>query len=301
MSKKWVICKRCSLGGLALLLTLALTPLKSLAAPAEVPQAKSVLQYQSVTGSLLRTLHNRPVQAQLMPFFASPELYAQRWQAIQLYFGRRFGIDDPQHFEFRPQIIVLHSAESESAGGVYQTFAHGSESQYLGGVWSHFLVDHKGQIIQYSPLNRISKGQAGVNDLAVGIEILGSASRYRGPQRLQAGSIARRLEAGQSQQMAAVLDLVQSLQRLYGIPSTRIYSHQEVASIGRLSGSDPDFDWLKGQIRDRVYLGEIPDLKPNGRPQRKYARLQPYGRSDPGPDLMHWVRQALHTQTSLSL
>lgn len=258
-----------------------------------LPAQAASFSYQPDSGVLVQTQQGRQVQQQLLPFFAKPEKYAARWRSIQTYFSSRFEIADPQNYAFTPQIIVLHSTESEGVAGVYQTFAHSSESRYLGGVWTHFLVDQQGKIIQYSPLNRLSKGQAGANDIAVGIEILGTASTYQGNKALKTGSIARRYAAGQRTQLEAVADLTASLQAQFSIPARKIYSHQELALIGKLSGSEPDYNWLKKNISDRVYLGQVADLLPNGKPDRKYGYLEPYGRSDPGLDVVATVKGLL--------
>lgn len=242
---------------------------------------------------LSQTQQGRAVVQKPLPFFKSPTQHMQRWQAINHYFAHRFGIDDVLNTPFRPRAVVLHSTESENEASVYRIFAR-DQSPYLGGVWTTFAVDRDGTIVQYSPLNRLSKGQAGVNDLAVGIEIVGHASRYQGERRLRAGSIARRYEHQQRAQIEAVIDLTQTLQRCFEIPTTRVFSHTEVASIQRRSGQSPvDYNWLKGNIRDAVYLGQKPLLNGAGHPVQTYAYLEPYGRSDPGLDVMQTVRSAL--------
>jgi N-acetyl-anhydromuramyl-L-alanine amidase AmpD len=284
MKKRWVICS-----GLWLALfnntaiVRAQTHHESLASPA-----------QPTIAYLSTTRNQRPVIQKTLPFFQHPTQYTSRWQAIRLYFASRFGIEDAQVYELKPQMIVLHSTESESENSVYHTFAHGSIQQYLGGVWTHFAIDAQGKIVQYSPLNRISKGQAGVNDLAVGIELIGTASTYQSNKRQRLGSLAKRYENKQTAQLEAAADLVATLQAQFQIPAARIFSHQEIANIKRLSGTNPDYNWLKSAIQDRVYLGQIPDLNAKGQPTRKYGVLEPYGRTDPGLDVMQHVFQLLN-------
>lgn len=242
---------------------------------------------------LQQTLGGRAIQQKTLPFFKDPAAHAARWQAIKLYFAHRFGIQDAQQHVMQPQIIVLHSTESESENSAYQTFAHGSVKQYLGGVWTHFAIDAQGQIVQYSPLNRVSKGQAGVNDLALGIELVGTASVCGASSCSRRGSIMQRYLAGNSAQLAAAADLVATLQQQANIPAQRIFSHQEVASLKLLQNKSADASWLIKQIKDRVYLGQVADQSPTGQLTRTYPPLAPYGRSDPGLDVMETLFQLL--------
>lgn len=250
-----------------------------------------------VSGTLEKTLQNRSVQQKILPFFQTPEQYPQRWQSIRLYFKHRFGIPDALSHELRAKIIVLHTTETESEASVYQNFSQGSEKLYLGGVWTHFSVDSEGKIRQYSPLDRLSKGQAGVNDQAIGIEILGFASSYRGRQRIKTGSIVTRYAQGQKTQLEAVADLTTTLQHLYHIPQERIYAHQDIGNLKHLTGQNPDYEGLKKSINDRVFLGEVPLLDHQGQPGQIYGYLQAYGRTDPGFDIMNIVKDLLiHNQ-----
>lgn len=243
-------------------------------------------------GYVNSTLNGVNILKKPLPFFTSPEQHTARWVAIDQYFTHRFGISSALSHHFWPKAIVLHSTESESEAGVFNTFANSSDT-YLGGVWTPFLIDTDGTIYQYSPLDKLSKGQAGVNDLALGIEIVGTASTYGGSQRLNAGSIAQRYEAGNLQQIQAVRDLTRTLQQLLDIPTARVFSHEEVAHIQDLSGENPDYDWLKQNIRDQVYLGKKPLLNSTGQPTKTYGYLEPYGRTDPGADVMGRVREGL--------
>jgi len=282
--------RQLSLAGLILLACQGSLPALATPSPAPIVQEKAPAPLPAY---LTQTLGGRQVVHKTLPFFSAPTQHQSRWQAIKLYFAHRFGMPDAQQHVMQPQIIVLHSTESESENSAYQTFAHGSVKQYLGGVWTHFAIDARGQIVQYSPLDRISKGQAGVNDIALGIELVGTASVYQGGQRTRMGSILQRYQAGQSFQLEAAADLVSTLQQQAGIPVSRIFSHQEVASLKHLQGDNPDYNWLKSQIRDRVYLGQVADQSPNGQLTRKYSYLAPYGRSDPGVDVMHTLQTLL--------
>jgi hypothetical protein len=243
-------------------------------------------------GYLNTTIGGQNVTKKALPFFVSPEDHAPRWAAIDQYFMHRFGISSVLSHHFWPQAVILHSTEGESEASAFNTFANPSDT-YLGGVWTTFVIDAEGSIYQYSPLDKLSKGQAGVNDLALGIEIVGTASTYGGSQRLNPGSIAHRYESGNAKQIQAVTDLTQTLQHLLDIPTARVFSHEEVAHIQGLSGQNPDYDWLKQNIRDQVYLGKKPLLNGSGNPTRTYGYLEPYGRTDPGADVMTFVRENL--------
>lgn len=281
MKSKWAIYSLLSLG----LCTLGA---KAQMAPQRLPQAAT----QVSDGYLQSTVGGLVIKKKPLPLFASPDRYASRWKDIDLYFSNRFGITQAFSHHFLPQAIVLHSTESETETSVFNTFASHSNT-YLGGVWTTFAIDTDGHIYQYSPLNKLSKGQAGVNDLAIGIEIVGSASTYHGSQRTRKGSIAHRYEAGRTQQMQAVIDLTQTLQNILSIPTSRVFSHEEVAQIRTLSGTNPDYDWLKQNIKDKVYLGEKALLNGAGKPTKTYGYLEPYGRTDPGADVMKYVRENL--------
>lgn len=294
---RMTLCPQLGIASLLLWLSATALPPKVLAV-SEHPAAPAATAHPepepvSLAAYLSQTLGGRQIQQKTLPFFKDPAAHTARWQAIRQYFAHRFGIKDAQHHIMHPQIIVLHSTESESENSVYQTFAHGSVKQYLGGVWTHFAIDARGQIVQYSPLNRVSKGQAGVNDIALGIELIGTASVCGPSICSRRGSIMRRYLAGNSAQLAAAADLVATLQQQAGISAQRIFSHQEVASLRLLQDKSPDAHWLKNQIKDRVYLGQVADQSPTGQLTQKYPYLAPYGRSDPGVDVMAAIYQLL--------
>lgn len=285
MKSKWAI------GGFFYLWILGLSATAQIGPEASLPILPQVPSRVS-NGYLKTTIGGQNVTQKPLPFFASPERHTSRWAAIDQYFAHRFGITSVLSHHFWPQAVILHSTESESEASVFNTFASNSNA-YLGGVWTTFVVDTNGSIYQYSPLDKLSKGQAGVNDLALGIEIVGTASAYHGTRRVRQGSIARRYASGNTQQIQAVTDLTQTLQQVLGIPNPRVFSHEEVAKIKHLSGQNPDYDWLKQNIRDQVYLGKKPLLNGSGKPTKTYGYLEPYGRTDPGADVMKRVREGL--------
>lgn len=248
-------------------------------------------------GLLPRTRQGRRIHPHYIGIFTDPIGYQYRREGLEIYFQHRFGWVNILTRPMVAEAIVLHSTEGESEAGAFAVFNQNNRNQYLGGSWTHFLVDQEGQIYQYGPLNRISRGQEGFNDASIGIEIVGTASHYNiddGPgQRLQSGSIINRYQTGQHAQLQAVVDLVQTLQRHYQIPQDYIFSHQDIGKIKHLTGNSPDYTWLKQNIRDKVYLGKAPDLGPNRRPIHYYQYLEPYDRKDPGRDVMALVYQLL--------
>lgn len=240
---------------------------------------------------LKQTLNGRKVIAKPIVIFREPGLAGFRRQGANQYFKTRFGWQNALDQSFQPRVIILHSTESESEAHAFSLFDYNSRSQYLGGTWTHFCVDPQGQIYQYGPLNRISKGQAGLDDIGVGIEIVGTASLWQSEKQIRQGSIMQRWQSGQAQQVQAVLDLIRSLQQHYQIPRERIFSHEALGHIRELKG--PEFLWLRRQIRDRVYLGLEPLVDQNYRPTQWFDFLEPYDRQDPGRDLMELIKDAL--------
>lgn len=213
--------------------------------------------------------------------------YAFRREGLEVYFWHRHDLPQVLAHPFTPRMLVLHSTEGEHESSAYAIFNRNTQQQYLGGVWTHFAVDPAGQIFQYGPLNRVSKGQAGVDDIAVGIEIVGHASRYDAQgQRVAIGSIAKRWEQGDPRQLKAVNDLVKTLQQHFAIPAERIYAHEDIAQARDRQEKMPDFEWLRHHIRDKVYLGLVPDLGEGRKPTVNYGFLTPYDRTDPGRDVI---------------
>ncbi|MBF2051873.1 MAG: N-acetylmuramoyl-L-alanine amidase [Candidatus Sericytochromatia bacterium] len=240
---------------------------------------------------LAQTRGGRKVMHKPIVLFARPEQSPVRVKGLQRAFRERFGWPDVWQTPFEPRAIIAHSTEGEDEAHAFAIFNRNTEAQYLGGVWTHFAVDPAGQIYQYGPLNRVSKGQAGLNDIAVGIEIVGTASLWvdsgaEGGKQSRAGSIIRRWQKQDLRQLAATADLIQTLQQHYQIPLARVYSHEDLGKIRDRKGVFPDYPWLRRQIRDRVYLSLEPVRDKDGQPERWYSFLEPYDRQDPGRDVM---------------
>ncbi|PKL78015.1 MAG: hypothetical protein CVV27_04140 [Candidatus Melainabacteria bacterium HGW-Melainabacteria-1] len=226
--------------------------------------------------------------------FGQPQSTAFRRKGIQAYFRHRFGWADAFATPFEPRAIIMHSTEGESEEHAWQIFNRNTPDLYLGGVWTHFSVGPEGRIYQYGPLNRISKGQAGLDDIAVGIETVGTASLWNAQgEQTRVGSIIRRWQTGDRAQLLAVADLIASLREHYRIPASRVYAPEELGKIRDIRGLRPDTPWLRQQIRDRVYLGLEPIINKDFQPQRWFSFLEPYDRQDPGRDVMAELRKRL--------
>jgi len=257
-------------------------------------QTKAVLPlvYQPKLAWLGKTLQGRRLTHKPIGLFQNPQ-FAFRRAGAEVYFDWRYGLKQASKAPFSPRLIVLHSTEGEDEAHAFAIFNRNTSQQYLGGAWTHFSIDPQGQIYQYSPLNRISKGQAGIDDQAVGIELVGTASLWS-EQGLQTrkGSIIQRWQAGEKAQLESAVDLVQTLQDLFEIPNTRIYSHEDIGKLALRIGfgpSQPDYFGLRESIRDTVYLALKPDLGQGRKPDQFYGFLEPYDRQDPGKDVMRVI------------
>lgn len=249
-----------------------------------------------------QTRGGRQVIHKPIVLFARPEQAPVRVKGLQRAFRERFGWPDVWQTPFEPRVIIAHSTEGEDEAHAFAIFNRNTAAQYLGGVWTHFAVDPTGQIYQYGPLNRVSKGQAGLDNLAVGIEIVGTASLWSDSgsdsgQQTRTGSIIQRWQNQDPRQLAATTDLIQTLQQHYQIPLAHVFSHEDLGKIRDRKGIFPDYPWLRRQIRDRVYLSLEPVRDKDGQPEQQYDFLEPYDRQDPGRDVMAILYQQLRSQT----
>jgi hypothetical protein len=255
------------------------------------------LQYKPQMAWLRHTQANRQLRFKPIGLFAQPQSYAFRRTGAEIYFDWRYGLKQALSQSFSPRLIVVHSTEGEKEDHAFTIFNRNTPQQYLGGAWTHFSIDPQGQIYQYSPLNRISKGQAGIDDQAVGIELVGTASLWNAQnQQKSQGSIIERWQMGQREQLLAAVDLIATLQALFAIPQERIYAHEDIGKIALKRGwspNKPDYNGLAGEIRDQVYLALRPDLGPGRKPAEWYGFLEPYDRQDPGRDVMREIYSLL--------
>jgi hypothetical protein len=124
-----------------------------------------------------------------------------------------------------PRLIVLHFTDSSTYASAHATFASdapapgpaGTPSE-LPGTCAHFVVDQDGTVYQQAPLDVMCRHAIGVNDSALGIEMVQTegAAGARGADE----AILHR-----PAQIRAVLRLVKALQRRYGIATRDVIGH----------------------------------------------------------------------------
>jgi len=110
-----------------------------------------------------------PIEPWPIPFSAA------RHRETADYTQRHYGSGTTR---LTPKVIVEHYSETSTAQAVFNTFARDVpdvELHELPGVCSHFLVDRDGTIFQLVPLTLICRHTVGLNDVAVGIEHVGSS------------------------------------------------------------------------------------------------------------------------------
>jgi hypothetical protein len=153
------------------------------------------------------------------------------------YALRHYGISTTV---LHPKLIVLHFTASGAGSepGVHALFAsdtpNGGE---LPGVCAQFVVDQDGTIYQQVPLTVICRNAIGVNDHAIGIEMVqssGSSSHWADQQILH-----------RRPQVRSVLRLVRWLQARYGIGKNSVIGHAMV-------NDSPFFHDLEGWRNDHT-------------------------------------------------
>src|SRR3954447_4460591 len=78
----------------------------------------------------------------------------------------------------RPRVIVEHYTANESFSATWNTFASDTPDPELGqlpGTCAHFVVDRDGTIYQLVRLDVMCRHTVGLNDVAVGIEHVGTS------------------------------------------------------------------------------------------------------------------------------
>jgi beta-N-acetylhexosaminidase len=78
----------------------------------------------------------------------------------------------------RPKVIVEHYTANESFSATWNSFAADTPDPELGelpGTCAHFVVDRDGTIYQLVPLNVMCRHTVGLNDVAIGIEHVGTS------------------------------------------------------------------------------------------------------------------------------
>ena len=137
-----------------------------------------------------------------------------------------------------PQVIVLHFTATDSYSAVWNTFNANTPS--LGespGVCSQYVIDQDGTINQLVPPDIRCRHTIGLNQTAIGIEMVqstGQGSHWADQQILN-----RRKQVG------AALRLVRWLQDRYGIPAHEVIGHS-------MANNDRYFKDLEGWVNDHT-------------------------------------------------
>ena len=105
-----------------------------------------------------------------------PLPYGPRRRAeMAQYADRHYGFHS---WALPPKVIVEHYTASESFGATWNAFAADVPDPELGelpGTCAHFVVDKDGTIYQLVPLTVMCRHTVGLNDVAIGIEHVGTS------------------------------------------------------------------------------------------------------------------------------
>jgi hypothetical protein len=162
---------------------------------------------------------------------------ASRRAQMAEYARRHYGVSSST---LQPKLIVLHFTASGAGSypGVHATFSSNAPNRgELPGVCAHFVVDQDGTIYQLVPLNVMCRHTIGVNDQALGIEMVqegGSSSHWADQQILHRPA-----------QIRSVLRLVRWLQHRYGISTSNVIGHA-------MANDSPFFHDLQGWTNDHT-------------------------------------------------
>lgn len=143
-------------------------------------------------------------------------------------------------------MTVLHFTETDTASAARNGFANDSPNLgELPGTCAHFIVAQNGDVWQIVPTGIRCRHAIGLNDRAIGIEMVqrtyGNSSAWADRQILNRPA-----------QIGAVLALVRSLQRQYGISTANVIGHamaNQAAQFHDLEGWRNDHtDWLAQDV-----------------------------------------------------
>jgi N-acetylmuramoyl-L-alanine amidase len=128
------------------------------------------------------------------------------------YARRHYGLDS---YVLRPRAIVEHLTATGSFASVYATFSSDvpdPELHQLPGTCAHFIIDRDGTIYQLVRLSVMCRHTVGLNDVAIGIEHVGTSD----------GEIL-----DDAAQMRASLELTAWLMQRYRIALRNVIGHNE--------------------------------------------------------------------------
>jgi len=105
-----------------------------------------------------------------------PIPFGQRRRAeTAQYAARHYGL---RTWRLRAKVIVEHYTANDSFTATWNTFAADTPDPELGqlpGTCAHFVVDRDGTIYQLVPLTVMCRHTVGLNDVAIGIEHVGTS------------------------------------------------------------------------------------------------------------------------------
>jgi hypothetical protein len=189
----------------------------------------------STQGSSTTTADPAPPRPTSVPQMIS--LSPRRLAETAAYAKRHYGVAT---YRLHPRLIVLHFTASGAGSepGVHSLFdsdtPNGGE---LPGVCAHFVVDQDGTIYQQAPLDVICRNAIGVNDHALGIEMVQSTGR--------SAHWADQQILHRHAQIHAVLALVRWLRWRFHIPLTDVIGHS-------MANDSPFFHDLEGWRNDHT-------------------------------------------------
>jgi N-acetylmuramoyl-L-alanine amidase len=162
---------------------------------------------------------------------------ARRQAEMAAYARRHYGVSTDR---VHPRVIVLHFTDSGpgSYPGVHAEFdANQPNGGELPGVCAQFVVDQDGTIYQQVPLKLMCRHAIGLNDRAIGIEMIqqqGISSHWADQQILH-----------RRPQIRSVLRLVRWLQDRYHIRTRNVIGHA-------MANDSPFFHDLEGWRNDHT-------------------------------------------------
>jgi hypothetical protein len=169
-----------------------------------------------------------------------------RLAEMAAYARRHYGVSSHR---LRPRVIVLHFTDSGpgSYPGVHALFdANQPNAGELPGVCAHFVVDQDGTIYQQARLGVMCRHAIGLNDRAIGIEMIqqqGVSSHWADQQILH-----------RRPQIRSVLRLVRWLQARYHIAKRNVIGHAMANDSpyfhDREGWRNDHTDWQREDVRE---------------------------------------------------
>ena len=193
-------------------------------APARPTSARATTTPARSSGAAARV----PVVAAYIPFSA------QRKAETASYAKRHYGVAS---WHLRPSMVVLHFTETTTMSSARNTFAQDvPNTGELPGTCAHFIVDQDGRVYAIVPVTVLCRHTIGLNDKAIGIEMVQSTSG-------NSAHWADQQILARHPQITSVLRLVHQLQVQWGIPTSRVIGHA-------MANDDPAFHDLRGWHND---------------------------------------------------